>query len=74
MPTEIRSAHVLAGHGLSPRPALGRRILQMLSVLRSRRDLAHLSDDQLRDIGLTREQVNHEISRPIWDVPTNWRR
>jgi uncharacterized protein YjiS (DUF1127 family) len=74
MDTKTTSLHVLAGHGLSTRPSMGKRILTMLSVRRSRQDLSHLSDDQLRDIGLTREQVAHEIARPIWDVPTNWRR
>ena len=74
MATKTTSLHVLAGHGLSTRPSMGKRILTMLSVRRSRQDLSHLSDDQLRDIGLTREQVAHEIARPIWDVPTNWRR
>ncbi|MGN7870523.1 DUF1127 domain-containing protein [Paracoccus sp. 22332] len=48
--------------------------MTMLALRRSRLDLAHLSDDQLRDIGLTRDQVAAEIARPIWDVPANWRR
>lgn len=68
------SLSLLAGHGLSARPTWGKRILTMLSVRRSRLDLAHLSDEQLRDIGLNRDQVGAEIARPIWDVPTNWRR
>lgn len=72
MATPISSLHVLAGH--PARPTWGRRILTLLSVRRSRHDLAHLSDAQLRDIGLTRDQVAHEIARPIWDVPANWRR
>ena len=68
------SLPIVAGLGLSARPSLGKRILTLLSLRRSRTDLAHLSDDQLRDIGLTRDQVADEIARPIWDVPTNWRR
>lgn len=64
----------VAGHGVSPRPSLGKRILTLLSLRRSRLDLAGLSDEQLRDIGLTRDQVADEIARPIWDVPNNWRR
>ncbi|WP_347138798.1 DUF1127 domain-containing protein [Paracoccus sp. SSK6] len=74
MSFKTASLHVLAGHGTSPRPSLGKRILTMLSVRRSRQDLAHLSDAQLCDIGLTRDQVAYEIARPVWDVPTNWRR
>lgn len=68
------SLPLVAGHGLSPRPSLGKRIMTMLALRRSRLDLAHLSDDQLRDIGLTRDQVAAEIARPVWDVPANWRR
>lgn len=68
------SLRLIAGHGTSPRPSLGKRILTLLSLRRSRLDLAGLSDDQLRDIGLTRDQVADEIARPIWDVPNNWRR
>lgn len=67
------SLHI-AGHGHSTRPSMGKRLANMLSVRRSRLDLAHLSDEQLRDIGLTRDQAGAEIARPIWDVPTNWRR
>ncbi|WEF22961.1 DUF1127 domain-containing protein [Paracoccus sp. S3-43] len=48
--------------------------MTLLTLRRSRLDLASLSDDQLRDIGLTRDQVAAEIARPIWDVPANWRR
>lgn len=74
MAPKTASLHVLAGHGPFPRPSLGKRILTILSVRRSRQDLSHLSDEQLRDIGLTRDQVADEIARPIWDVPNNWRR
>ena len=33
----------------------------------SRRDLSRLSDHYLRDIGLTREQVEREVKRSFWD-------
>ena len=39
-----------------------------------RRQLLALDERDLRDIGLTRDQVADEIARPIWDVPSNWRR
>ena len=68
------SLRLVAGHGIFSRPSWGKRILTMLSLRRSRLDLAHLGDDQLRDIGLTRDQVADEIARPIWDVPANWLR
>ena len=74
MATPISSLHALAGRGVPAHLSWGKRILTLLSLRRSRQDLAYLSDVQLRDIGLTRDQVTHEIARPIWDVPANWRR
>ena len=65
---------VMTGHGILPRPWWVERALTMFDVRRTRIDLSRLSDDQLRDIGLTREQVEAELSRPVWDVPANWRR
>ena len=32
----------------------------------TRRQLGKLSDSQLADIGLTREQADREISKPFW--------
>ena len=36
---------------------------------RDRAELAGLSHEQLRDIGLSRADVLREISRPFWDDP-----
>lgn len=33
---------------------------------RTRRALATLNDQQLRDIGLTRDDVSQEVARPFW--------
>ena len=65
---------VVVGHGIVPRTAWIERILTMFDVRRSRIALDRLTDAQLADIGLTREQVAEEIARPAWDVPTHWRR
>ena len=35
---------------------------------RQRRDLAALSDHSLRDIGLSRADVDIEITKPVWRV------
>lgn len=35
---------------------------------RQRRDLADLTDEQLRDVGLTRCDVERECAKPFWDV------
>ena len=46
----------------------------MIGARRSRQALADLSDAQLRDIGVTREQARIEAVRPVWDVPDTWLR
>ncbi|ODT60944.1 MULTISPECIES: DUF1127 domain-containing protein [Paracoccus] len=65
---------VVTGHGIIPRKPWLERLLTMLDVRRTRIDLSRLSDDHLRDIGLTRDDVEAEIARPLWDVPRHWRR
>ena len=40
-----------------------------LDVWRQRRALERLDDAALRDIGLTRAEVEREASRPIWSLP-----
>ncbi|RVV96921.1 DUF1127 domain-containing protein [Mesobaculum littorinae] len=53
-----------------PRPGLR----YALAIFRERRHLEDLDDALLRDIGLTREAARSEAARPLWDVPTRWRR
>lgn len=53
---------------------LFRRLWTALEVGRSRARLAQLDDHMLRDIGLDREQAQHEADRAAWDVPAHWRR
>ncbi|WP_417689870.1 DUF1127 domain-containing protein [Roseibium sp.] len=43
------------------------RISLWRRIRRSRRALAHLSDDALADIGLTRDAALGEAIRPFWD-------
>jgi uncharacterized protein YjiS (DUF1127 family) len=43
-------------------------ILQALRRQRTRRDLAHFDDQMLRDIGLSRYEVEMELRRPWWRV------
>nr|WP_290695637.1 DUF1127 domain-containing protein [Halomonas sp. UBA3074] len=40
---------------------------------RERYALRHLSDDMLKDIGISREAVRREARRPFWD-DRGWRR
>lgn len=50
-----------------------RRLLRWMKrasiVSMQRRDLANLSDDMLRDIGVSRADVDAEAARPFWDLP-----
>jgi uncharacterized protein YjiS (DUF1127 family) len=41
----------------------------VLQVRRERRMLAGLSDGMLKDLGLTRSDVDRETGRALWDVP-----
>jgi uncharacterized protein YjiS (DUF1127 family) len=34
--------------------------------MRERRELAGLSDEQLRDVGLNRHMIKHEVEKPFW--------
>ncbi len=52
--------------GLSPGLSFVR---QALGVIRQRRQLATLSNKQLADIGITREQALIEAARPFWELP-----
>ncbi len=52
------------------RPSLMARIVHALSAAlirqRERQSLAHLDAHLLRDIGLTPDDVRHEVSKPFW--------
>lgn len=48
----------------------------LASVFQTRRErvaLSHLDQHMLNDLGLTRDQAQREVDRPIWDVPSHWR-
>lgn len=63
---------MISGFGLVQGPsAFKQRCLNAVELRRSRVALANLSDDQLTDVGLTREDVIRECKRPFWDV-TPW--
>jgi uncharacterized protein YjiS (DUF1127 family) len=48
-------------------PAFGRWLKACLARSRQRRDLGLLSEDELRDIGLTAADVHRECRRWPWD-------
>ncbi|CAI8738592.1 hypothetical protein D3C81_1625120 [compost metagenome] len=45
------------------------RLQRWRQLSRDRSELAQLSDDCLRDIGLSRADVRREATRPFWDDP-----
>ncbi len=49
-------------------------LIAALALWRSRRALAALTDEQLRDVGLTDKEAQIEATRPIWDAPASWKR
>lgn len=51
-----------------PREALSHRWKMFVRRLVTRRALLELSDAQLRDIGLSRDQANREASLPFWKL------
>ncbi|AMO79384.1 DUF1127 domain-containing protein [Pseudomonas sp. R3.Fl] len=51
---------------LAPRGPAESRWRQFWRRVRTRRQLLELSDEQLRDIGISREQARIEALRPFW--------
>jgi uncharacterized protein YjiS (DUF1127 family) len=49
--------------------ALKRHVLRWLTLYRQRQELARLSDDALKDIGLSRADIEQEVARPFWYDP-----
>jgi uncharacterized protein YjiS (DUF1127 family) len=70
----IRTSHAtLAGLTASPRPLLVSRVGRAVDLVliwhervRQRRQLRSLSTHMLRDIGLSRADVEGEASKPFW--------
>jgi uncharacterized protein YjiS (DUF1127 family) len=57
----------LSASPASPRPAMGASVLRLwLRRIRTRRALAALHPDQLRDIGLEPWDLRAEIDKPFW--------
>ncbi|MGB0799015.1 MAG: DUF1127 domain-containing protein [Planktomarina sp.] len=58
-----------------PMPKLS-NILKFVSAMHQtraqRRSLSRLDSHALCDIGLSIGDVDQEISKPIWDVPSRW--
>ncbi len=48
-----------------------REISQMYDIYTERREMRNLSDEMLRDLGITREQLTRECNRAVNDIPAN---
>ena len=42
------------------------RVLHWRELARQRRELATMSDEALKDIGLSRADIQQEVERPFW--------
>ena len=49
--------------------ATARRIKRWQALHRQRQQLGSLSDEMLKDIGLSRADIEPEVRRPFWDDP-----
>lgn len=58
--------HVQAGRALI---SLKRHVQRWLELHRQRRLLAQMSDGALKDLGLSRADIQQEVERPFWDDP-----
>ncbi len=47
---------------------------QIIATHKQRHCLSRLDDAALKDLNLTRAQAKSEAAKPIWDVPSRWRR
>lgn len=73
MATYTRNSH-FSGVTLPSRLAIVSLLGLAIAARKQRHDLNKLDQTALRDLGLTRAQADAEYSRPIWDVPADWRR
>lgn len=64
--TRIRSA--------SHRPVRATPLGLYLTVWQQRRELARMTDDRLRDMGISPAEATVEAARPFWDLPDSQRR
>jgi uncharacterized protein YjiS (DUF1127 family) len=68
----VRVPQIVMRERTATAPTLRTRLIESLRAWqqrrRSRRDLLMLDDHLLRDIGLTRDQIATESSKPFWRV------
>ncbi|MDB5552078.1 MAG: hypothetical protein JWL86_2062 [Rhizobium sp.] len=65
MATEFAGRHSSGSTGFPLLSTLWTRFLQHRQLRHTRLHLLELTDDQLRDIGITREAADHEAARSV---------
>lgn len=68
----LNTAPHSSGRALKNTRSIWGWISAMTRLRHERVKLAQLSDVQLRDIGLSREDARREAGRAAWDAPTHW--
>lgn len=69
---DLTLSHRKFGPTSQPRRGLLAYLSHINAVYQQRKALSALGDERLKDLGLTREDVAHEVSRPLWDAPGHW--
>jgi len=59
-------AHIIAADLVPVLDRLVEAPIAWLERMRERRQLAGLSDDMLKDIGVSRADVEHVVEKPFW--------
>ena len=57
----------------APRRILRCTLPNLFALRRSRRALAALTEEQLRDAGISHAEAEKEAARPVWDAPASWK-
>lgn len=47
------------------------KLANFLILTRQRSDLSQLTPEQICDIGLSRQEINNELNKPIWGTEIN---
>ena len=58
----------------APTSSLLRSIDRAIQLRKQRKTLKSLDDARLDDLGLSPADAQREAKRPVWDVPSHWRR
>ena len=67
----VNRARFQSRHPLELLRAAGRQLYRWWQLAEQRRRLAMLDEAALKDLGLSRGEVQQESERPFWDDPLN---